>query len=243
MKVLVLTMSFGSGHVRAARAVAEEIARRESRAEGRVLDALEGCRLAFRAGYVWPYWAMVRYAPALWGRFFAARLRRGSGSTAPPWAFRFGCGDVFNTVRDFVPDVIVATEVAASEIAAIARRDGLTFAPVVNLVTDYHAEPAWVKPGVFAYAVAAETVRDQLIEWGAPAEPVVVTGIPTAAEFRAAAERQHTLARYGVPEDRPLVLLMGGGMGPTRMDQIAERLCRSGCLMHVAAVAGRDMRM
>ena len=87
-RVLVLTLSFGSGHTRASGAVVEALRRQMPDAEIVTVDALERCRLLFRAFYVWPYWAMVRYAPALWGRFFAARLRRGSGSTAPAWAFR-----------------------------------------------------------------------------------------------------------------------------------------------------------
>src|SRR5947209_17793261 len=134
MRVLVLTLSFGSGHVRAARALAEELSRQQPRAEVRVLDALEGCRLAFRAGYVWPYWAMVRYAPALWERFFAARSARMDEQTAPAWAFRRGCPQVFEEIGRFAPDIIVAAEVAACEMAAIARREGLTSARVVSVI-------------------------------------------------------------------------------------------------------------
>jgi processive 1,2-diacylglycerol beta-glucosyltransferase len=242
-RVLVLALSFGTGHLRAAAAVVQALRRDVPAADIRVLDALERCHPVFRALYVWPYWAMVRYAPSLWDRFFAARLRRKSDSTAPAWAFRLGCPHVFRTIREFAPDVIVAAEVAASELAAIARRRGLTSAPVINLVTDHHAEPAWVKPDVHAYAVAAEEVRDQLIEWGAPEDRIVVTGIPTAAEFVAAIDPAATRARYAIPPDRPLVLLMGGGMGPTKMDAVAEALCSSGRELHVVAVAGKDAAM
>ena len=82
MKVLLLTLSFGSGHVQAARTVAREIKRQAPDAEVRVLDALTDCRFLFRAFYVWPYWAMVCYAPALWGRFFTRRTQRMKQSTA-----------------------------------------------------------------------------------------------------------------------------------------------------------------
>ncbi|HYT76371.1 MAG TPA: glycosyltransferase, partial [Vicinamibacterales bacterium] len=242
-RVLVLTLSFGSGHLRAAEAVVQALRGDVPGADVNVIDALAGCHPLFRAFYVWPYWAMVRYAPSLWDRFFRARLRRRSDSTAPAWAFRFGCARVFKAVDEFAPDVIVAAEVAASEIAALARRAGLTSAPVVNLVTDHHAEPAWVKPDVFAYAVASEAVRDQLVAWGAQDERVFVTGIPTAAAFRMPPDAGATRIRYGIPPDRPLVLLMGGGMGPTRMDEIAAGLCDSHRGIHVVAVAGHDVRM
>src|SRR5437660_3117711 len=36
---------------------------------------------------------------------------------------------------------------------------------------------------------------------------------------------------------------MGGGMGPTRMDQVVEQLGESNTPMHILAIAGRDKRV
>jgi processive 1,2-diacylglycerol beta-glucosyltransferase len=239
-RILVLTLSFGSGHVRAAQAVARELKRREPEADVRVCDALQGSRLPFRAFYVWPYWAMVRYAPSVWGRFFAARVARGDRATAPAWAFRRGCAHVFHLIEDFSPEVVVACEVAACELAALARREGLTRARLVNVITDHEAEPVWVKPEVDAYAVADERVREQLCAWGARPECVTVCGIPVDQAFRTRHDAEETRRRHGINDSAPLVLLMGGGMGPTRMDRVAASLCRAGVPMHIVAVAGRD---
>jgi processive 1,2-diacylglycerol beta-glucosyltransferase len=241
-RILVLTLSFGSGHVRAAQTVARELRRREPDADVRVCDALEGSRLLFRAFYVWPYWAMLRYAPSMWGRFFAARVARGDEATAPAWAFRWGCAHVFKLIESFRPDTVAACEVAACELAALARREGLTGARLVNVITDHEAEPVWVKPEVDAYAVADEGVREQLCAWGAPPERVMVCGIPTDEAFRTSHDAEETRRRHAIPDDAPLVLLMGGGMGPTRMDRVAASLCRGGVPLHVVAVTGRDAR-
>ncbi|MDQ2938469.1 MAG: hypothetical protein M3R67_13365, partial [Acidobacteriota bacterium] len=211
MKVLVLTLSFGSGHVQAARTVAREVVRQAPDSEVRIIDALAGCRLLFRAAYVWPYWAMVRYAPGLWDRFFARRVALRSEQTAPEWAFYWGCSKVFKAIADFKPDTIVATEVAACEIAAMAKREGLTTARIVNVVTDYEAEPVWVKREVAAYAVADKHVRDQLCSWGAPQESIVTCGIPTDIAFSQWHDEKETRECYGITDDVPIVLLMGGG--------------------------------
>src|SRR5947209_20596843 len=117
MKVLVLTLSFGSGHVRAAEVVARELAQQAPGAEVRVVDALADCRALFRAGYVWPYWAMVRYAPTLWARFFNARAARMTEQTAPVRAFRYARPQLFKTIAELAPELIVAPEVAACELA------------------------------------------------------------------------------------------------------------------------------
>jgi processive 1,2-diacylglycerol beta-glucosyltransferase len=237
-----LTLSFGSGHVQAARAVAEEIARQSPAAEVRVMDAIANSRALFRIGYVWPYWAMVRYAPVLWKRFFAARLARMDKQTAPEWAFRYGCARVFDAIEEFAPDTIIAAEVAAGEMAAIAKRVRHTTARVINVITDYEAEPVWVKPEVESYAVANNFVRQQLIAWSAPAEKIVVCGIPTSCSFQAQHDEKQTRARYGIIDDAPLVLLMGGGMGPTRISEVAAHLCASKTRLHIIAVTGHDRR-
>ncbi|HEY0545508.1 MAG TPA: glycosyltransferase [Pyrinomonadaceae bacterium] len=240
---MVLTLSFGSGHVRAAQAVACEVSRLEPDADVRVVDALTNCRWLFRVCYVWPYWVMVRYAPVLWARFFASRVARMHRQTAPAWAFQKGCPRVFETIKEFEPDVIITAEVAACEMAGIAVREGLTKARVVSVITDYEAEPVWVKPEVDAYVVADEEVREQLKGWGAPAEKIFNFGIPTDEAFLARGDEEATRARYGLSDDVPVVLLMGGGMGPTRMDEVAARLCRSDEPMQLIAVAGHDKRM
>jgi processive 1,2-diacylglycerol beta-glucosyltransferase len=241
MKVLVLTLSFGSGHLKAARSIAQEIKRQSPLADVRVCDALKECKLAFRASYVWPYWMMIRHAPAFWDRFFTTRVNRQHYGTAPEWAFRWGCPSVFDLVEKFGPDTIVATEVAACEIAVIARRQGLTRARIVNVITDYEAEPVWVKDEVDMITVPDEGVREQLLGWSAPPDKIVVSGIPVDPTFTVRHDRLVTRQRYGASDpDTPLVLLMGGGMGPTRMDQVAERLIASGTPMHIVAVTGHD---
>ena len=241
-RVLVLTLSFGSGHTKAAGAIAQELASQAPGADVRVVDALAKSRWLFRAAYVWPYWMMVRHTPFLWRRLFSARVRGIHRHTAPRWAFRLGCPAVFQAIERFRPDVIVAAEVAAGEIAVQAYRNGLTAAPIISVITDHHAEPAWVHPEVATYAVADARVREQICAWGAPRDRVVVCGIPTDPRCQVPSDAGVIRARHGVHDDRPIVLLMGGGMGPTRMDQVAAGLCASGRRMHIVAVSGHDRR-
>ncbi len=243
MKVLILTLSFGSGHVRAAEAVAEELRRQVPAARVVVVDALAECRPLFRACYEWPYWLMLRYAPSLWDRFSTARVNQKHEGTAPAWAFRLGCPKVFAMIESFDPDIIVAGEVAACEMAAIARRLGLTAAPILSVITDYEAEPIWVQPEVDAFTVADENVRAELISWGAPARRISVCGIPVAHAFDRVHDPKAVRRRHGINENVALVLLMGGGMGPSGMDRVAQQLCATNLPMQIVAIAGKDKRV
>jgi processive 1,2-diacylglycerol beta-glucosyltransferase len=242
MKILVLTLSFGSGHVRAAEAVENELSSQEHASNVLVVDALEECRWLFRASYEWPYWLMLRYAPGLWDRFSTARVNQKHAATAPAWSFRMGCPKVFSTIETFNPELIVAAEVAAGEMAAIARRQGLTRAPILSVITDYESEPIWVQPEVASFTVPDEHVRAEMISWGAPADRISICGIPVDPTFDVLHNPKATRLRHGISDNVPMVLLMGGGMGPTRMDQVIARLGESNTPMHIVAVAGKDRR-
>src|SRR5258708_32500504 len=94
-RILVLTLSFGSGHLRASHAIAKELMDIAPGADVRVVDALADCRSLFRVCYEWPYWLMLRYAPALWERLNRARLGDKHERTPPQGAVRLGCPKVF----------------------------------------------------------------------------------------------------------------------------------------------------
>ena len=238
-RILVLTLSFGAGHVSAAQSVASEFQKQIPECEVRLIDALENCSLAFKAFYVWTYWAMIRYAPHVWEKFFNSRIERDDKQTAPVWIWKKGCRKVFDEIHKFQPDLIVAAEVGASEIAVIARRENLTNAPIVNVITDYEAEPIWVKPEISAYAVATESVKKQLENWGANAEKIEVCGIPLNESFARKHDVNETRKQFNL-DKRPIVLLMGGGMGPTRMAEVAARLLQIGKDLQIVALPAKD---
>ena len=240
-RILVLTLSFGAGHISAANSIASEISKQIPYANVRIIDALAHCSFLFRLFYVWTYWAMIRYAPRVWEKFFNSRIERRDEQTAPVWMWRKGCGKVFDEIQTFQPDLIVAAEVGASEIAVIARRKNLTNAQIINVITDFEAEPIWIKPEISAYAAPSEKVRKQLENWGAGKEKIKVCGIPLNSSFSEIHDAQQTKAYFSF-DARPIVLLMGGGMGPTRMHEVAAHLLQNGENLQIVALPGKDKR-
>ncbi len=238
-RILILTLSFGAGHIRAARSVAAELQAQIPEAEILLIDALGHCSLWFRAFYVWTYWAMIRYAPRLWEKFFNSRVERRDEQTAPVWIWRKGCRKVFDEVRSFQPDLIIAAEVGACEIAVIARREKLTKAAIINVITDFEAEPIWIKNEIAAFAVPTLQVAEQLQNWGADAEKIKICGIPLDRSFAATSDSDEVRKQFGL-DLKPIVLLMGGGMGPTSMDEVAAQLFERGENLNIVAVTGKD---
>ncbi len=240
-RILVLTLSFGAGHVSAAQNIIGEFQKQIPEAELCLIDVLDECSFLFRVFYVWTYWAMIRYAPRLWGKFFDSRIERRDEQTAPVWMWKKGCRKVFDEIRRFRPDLIVAAEVGASEIAVISRRENLTAASIIGVITDFEAEPIWVKPEISGYVVATEQVKKQLQNWGASEEKIEVHGIPLNPSFSKKYVTDETRQRFGL-DARPIVLLMGGGMGPTKMNEVAGRLLQTGKDLQIIALPAKDSK-
>ena len=130
-RILVLTLSFGSGHLRASQTIAKELKHLAPGAQVAVIDALERCRWWFYAFYATPYWLMVHYFPRAWRRLFEMRVTNRHARTAPEWAFRAGCAQVFEAIRQVNPDAIVAVEVTY-QTTAIAGRSGRPIATTMQ---------------------------------------------------------------------------------------------------------------
>lgn len=243
-RVLLLTLSFGTGHLMASEAIAEAVRRRDPSTEVKIVDCIQGGSMGFRAFYVWPYWWMIRYAPGLWARLFRARQGKRHRRTAPAWVFRWGCRRVLGTIKQWQPDVILATEVGACEIAVLARQRRITRAPLLAVATDHESEPVWVQEEIDRYFTPTRVVSEQLVRWGVPAGKIVISGIPVHEKFHGVElPRQIAKKKLGLAIDRPLVLVMGGGMGPLRMDDVVRNLVSLPGPLAIVALTGLNSKV
>ena len=125
-------------------------------------------------------------------------------------------------VKQFKPDVVFCTHYLPVELLAKAREkwEG-AFPLVASVVTDFEAHALWMGEAVDFYCVAAEETKARLVARGAAAENVVATGIPIAAKFSAQTNPAIVRKQYGLRDDLPTLLVLGGGFG---MGPVAEIL-------------------
>jgi len=239
-RVCILTLGVGSGHLRASEAVQRALYDGNDPIEVKVVDALESARRWFHWLYVDPYWWMLRNAPWLWRSLFDRRQRKLHHSTAPDWVFRRGCREVLRHIKNFAPQLVIVTEIGAAEIAALGRREGWFNAPILAVQTDFHTEPPWIQSEIDAYCVASEDARGQLIGWGVLPNRVLLCGIPVDPAFALPFDKHELKQALGLDARRPVVLVMGGGMGPAPLDSVVSSLELCGAPMQVLAVAGHD---
>jgi processive 1,2-diacylglycerol beta-glucosyltransferase len=242
-KIMILTLSVGSGHVQASTVIRDALADGPESLEVKNVDAIPLSEPWFPWLYVQPYWWMLRYKREAWRWWYEWRQRKRHRATAPRWVFRRGCVKVLKELRDFSPNLVVVTEVGAAEIAVIGKREGWFAAPILAVLTDFQAEPPWVQREIDFYCVATQQAKTQLIGWGVSPHRILISGIPIDPTFALHRDKAETIRKLGLHARQPVALLMAGGMGMAPLDRMAIELERCGVPLQVIAVAGHDREL
>jgi len=136
---------------------------------------------------------------------------------------------------------VLCTHYLPVEILGKAREKWEGAAPLAAcVVTDFEAHALWMGEAVDVYCVAAEETKARLIARGASPESVVVTGIPIAGRFSNAPDALAVRQRYGLRDDMPTLLVLGGGFGMGPVAEILRELDKIEKPFQTLVVAGRN---
>ncbi len=109
----------------------------------------------------------------------------------------------------------------------------------VDLVT-VHA--GWFVPGADAYLVPTHAAKARAMRWGVTESRIRVTGMPTQRRFLTSMDLSKSQARaqLNLPQDRPVVLIVGGGEGMGPLGQVVRLLARQDLEAHIVVITGRN---
>jgi processive 1,2-diacylglycerol beta-glucosyltransferase len=148
---------------------------------------------------------------------------------------------IIRYVEDFQPDAVLCTHYLPVEIMGLFRHKWREQTPLtVSVVTDFEAHALWMEPGVDLYCVAAAETKARLVARGAAPENVIATGIPISARFSARLDAAAVRKRYGLRDDQPVLLVLGGGFGMGPVAEILAELDKLERSFQTLVVAGRN---
>lgn len=247
-QLLILSVSAGNGHVRAAQALEAAAARANPPLGAVHIDAMAHVAGGFRKVYTDWYIQLVNRAPELWSYLHqrtdatphhapSQRLRRGIE--------RLSTGALVREMRRARPAAVICTHFLPAELLMRERNRGRIDYPVWLQITDYDLHNMWLVPGMAGYLAATEEVAFRLRARGIPPDRIHVTGIPVMPAFSEpdAPELAHAAcaAALGLDPARPVLLMASGGAGVGDLPSMVERvLALGGGDLQVIAVAGRN---
>ncbi|HEX3014767.1 MAG TPA: UDP-N-acetylglucosamine--LPS N-acetylglucosamine transferase, partial [Desulfobacteria bacterium] len=149
LRVLVLSASFGAGHISAAKAIIEAIQSKQPDAEINHLDYFaeffnKTLYNLVRAFYV----GLIKHVPWIWGKLYYKAGRLAPDSLIQRWLNQVGRTGLLKYIQATEPDVIVCTYPTLAGILGELRLYGLLDVPVVTVVTDFVAHRQWVHHGI-----------------------------------------------------------------------------------------------
>jgi processive 1,2-diacylglycerol beta-glucosyltransferase len=244
-KLLLLSVSAGAGHARAAEAL-RVAAEAHYGVEALHLDVMNHVTKAFRKLYTDWYLRLVDRYPALWAQLYritnetppdapGARLRRAIE--------RLNARDLRNAIAAFAPDRVICTHFLPAELLLRERERGRLAAPVFVQVTDFDLHALWEVPHMAGYFAASDEVAYRMRARGLPDERVHVTGIPIMPAFGEIPDRAECARELGLDPTKLTLLLMGGGAGVGALDDAAATLLSLDLDVQVIALAGRNAAM
>ncbi len=242
-KILVLSVSAGAGHIRAADALVSHAAIVCPDVEILHLDVMDYVPAPFRKIYVDFYIALVSRHPALWGHVYQM-----SNSAMPTDTLerirrvveRLNTRALYRKIVSFEPDAIICTHFLPAEILDnLIRRNEIAI-PVWVQVTDFDLHRLWVHPHMTGYFAASGEVAYCMKEKGISREAIHVTGIPVMPAFGAMMDRAECARMIGIDADRTTIMMMNGGAGVGDLPKAAASLLALDAAFQLIVLAGKN---
>ncbi len=243
-RLLLLSVSAGAGHVRAAQAI-EAAAAARGGIDVTHLDVLTLVPGWFAKAYGQWYLDLVERHPNLWAHLY----QRSHRSSAEAWedklrraVERVSTRELGAALQKAAPDVVVCTHFLPAELLARATLRGRVMPPLWVQVTDFDLHRLWVQRGVAGYCVANDEIAFRLRE-ALPGVPAVVSGIPVMPAFASNPPRDVCRAELGLDAQRTTAMVMTGGAGLASAAAMVERLLALPGELQVVAIAGRNAEL
>jgi processive 1,2-diacylglycerol beta-glucosyltransferase len=242
-KLLLLSVSAGAGHARAAEAIRSHAQLHHADIEARHIDVMDFVSSAFRTLYTDFYIKLVNKAPAVWGYLYSATNEASPDSSSERMRRaleRLSTRALLKEIDKFKPDAIICTHFLPAEILSRQIRKHGFACPVWVQVTDFDLHRMWVHEHMAGYFAANDEVAFRMQAQGIAADAVAVTGIPIMPVFGATLDRAVCAAEFGLDPQRTTILLMGGGAGLGSLDTVAARLLALDDGFQLIVLAGKN---
>lgn len=216
-KILILTGSFGNGHISVTNALVNQFNKMHlpnvTVIEHDLFQEAHPIINSIAKKY---YLNSYKYFRRSYEYFYYARPER----TESCFYKYYGLNKLVNLIIKEKPDLILLT--FPTPVVSILKRDFNIHTPVCTVITDYRLHKNWITPDSEQYFVATEDLKQELVAVGVPITNITVTGIPIHEKFNFSVDRDTWLTEHGLDPEKKTLLMVAGAFGV--MDGFKEML-------------------
>ncbi|MEF2631126.1 MGDG synthase family glycosyltransferase [Megamonas funiformis] len=221
--ILVVTASMGSGHNKAANAVAEAIKRKYPVNKINVIDFMSTETAYFNSLVKDIYLKMLDHTPSVYEFFYKFTSDSTKGSTIQSVFAHAMKKDMRELIKKYEADMVICTHPFPSAAASYLKQTGEINIPLITVMTDFCVHQFWLYKNIDIYFTANDLLKKEMVNQGLLEERIFVTGIPVGYNFRVDYNRDDLLTKFKLEKDKPVALIMGGGLG---LGGVKNALCQ-----------------
>jgi len=240
LRVLIMSVSAGAGHVKAAIALEKAFA-----ADARVtdiinMDALQYTNKLFRDFYSKLYNSLINSAPNFLGWWYKASDEPWRTDKMRIMIDRLNTRPLVKLIRAFDPHIIVCTHFMPAGIISHLIATKQLQAKLSIVVTDFNFHAMWLSRAFHRYFVALEETKAYLTTLGLPSERITVSGIPIDPIFQDPINRINECNYLSLNPEKPIILVSAGASGMSGTEFMVERLFELHGDTQIIVVCGRN---
>ena len=207
MKLLVLAVPVGAGHMKAAKAIMQALTKISPGTTVRFENCFKWVFPLYGQVYTRVYDFAQRRALGLI-KFFYGGVGVQSGSSTFMYKYHKILADRFRMLlKEYRPDYVLCTHFSPGYFSALYKRDfGYRMGIVI---TDYYVHPHWVNKEMDNYFIPHESLIEQVMAYGAEREQIHPFGIPIGLELEAGIDKPAARKRFGLSKNRISATIMG----------------------------------
>lgn len=221
--ILVVTASMGSGHNKAANAVAEAIKRKYPVNKINVIDFMSTETAYFNSLVKDIYLKMLDHTPSVYEFFYKFTSDSTKGSTIQSVFAHAMKKDMRELIKKYEADMVICTHPFPCVAASYLKQTGEINIPLITVMTDFCVHQFWLYKNIDIYFTANDLLKKEMVNQGLLEERIFVTGIPVGYNFRVDYNRDDLLTKFKLEKDKPVALIMGGGLG---LGGVKNALCQ-----------------
>ena len=221
--ILVVTASMGSGNNKAANAVAEAIKRKYPVNKINVIDFMSTETAYFNSLVKDIYLKMLDHTPSVYEFFYKFTSDSTKGSTIQSVFAHAMKKDMRELIKKYEADMVICTHPFPCAAASYLKQTGEINIPLITVMTDFCVHQFWLYKNIDIYFTANDLLKKEMVNQGLLEERIFVTGIPVGYNFRVDYNRDDLLAKFKLEKDKPVALIMGGGLG---LGGVKNALCQ-----------------
>ncbi|WP_373897926.1 MGDG synthase family glycosyltransferase [Haloimpatiens sp. FM7315] len=245
MNVLMLAISAGGGHIKAAETLKEYILLKEPNSNVKIIDTLKYLNPILDKLVIGGYIKAIKSSPSLYGKLYNYNyasmdntLASVSNKINEIMAYR-----LLPLIEEFSPDIIVSTHPFPSEMLSILKEQYKLNAPVICIITDYACHSFWLYPFIDAYIIPNKEMIWDMISKGISSNSIFDYGIPVSPAFFEKYNRTELLEELNLSKEKNTVLIMGGSLGMGKITSICLQLCSIDVPLQIIIISGNNKKL